>query len=73
MMSETYWINPKKGIYYTEKAYHDDIDYIYVVDFDKSDVKKQFEKFIEMIKRDGAKENMVKLKRDFSALKDLLS
>jgi len=72
-MSETYWINPKKGIYYTEKAYHDDIDYIYVVDFDKSDVKKQFEKFIEMIKRDGAKENMVKLKRDFSALKDLLS
>lgn len=71
-MSETYWINPKKGIYYTEKAYHDDIDYVYVVDFDKPDVKKQFEKFIEMIKRDGAKENMVKLKRDFSALKDLL-
>jgi hypothetical protein len=66
-------MNPKKGIYYTEKAYHNTTICVYVVDFDKPDVKKQFEKFIEMIKRDGAKENMVKLKRDFSALKDLLS
>lgn len=72
-MSETYWINPKKGIYYTEKAYHDDIDYVYVVDFDKPDVDKQFARFIETIKKDGAKESMASLKRQFSGLRELLS
>lgn len=72
-MSEIYYINPKKGIYYTRSAYHDDIDYIYVVDFDKPDLGNQFANFIDMIKKDGAKENMVALKRQFSDLRNFLS
>lgn len=72
-MSETYWINPRRGIFRTAKAYHDDIDYIYVVDFNEPDVEKQFAKFIDMIKQDGAKEHMGILKRQFSVLRDLLS
>ena len=72
-MGETYWINPKRGIYYAENAYHNTTICVYVVDFDKPDVDKQFRNFIDMIKKDGAKENMDKLKREFFALKDLLS
>jgi hypothetical protein len=71
-MYESYFIDPKKGIYFTRNAYHDDVDYIYVVDFDKPDVDKQFQSFLDMIKRDGAKQNTQNLKKQFSALRDLL-
>lgn len=71
-MYESYFINPKKGIYFTQSAYHDDVDYIYVVDFDEPDVNKQFQRFLAMIKRDGAKQNTEDLKKQFSALRDLL-
>lgn len=72
-MSESYFINPKKGIYYTRSAYHDDVDYIYVVDFDKPIVEVQFRNFLLSVKREGAKENMVELKRQFHGIRDLLS
>lgn len=64
-MSESYFINPNKGIYYTRSAYHDDVDYIYVVDFDKPNVDEQFRNFMLSVKRDGAKEHMVELMLKF--------
>lgn len=72
-MSESYWINPKKGIYYARSAYHDDVDYIYIVDFDKPNVDEQFRNFMLSVKRDGANENMQEVKRQFAALRSLLS
>ena len=71
-MAETYFINPKKGIYYTKNSYHNDVDYFYIVDFDKPDVDKQFAEFIAMTKRDGAKEGVLELKRQFRGLRELL-
>lgn len=72
-MNESYFINPKKGIYFTRSAYHDSVDYIYEVDFDKPDVNKQFQDFIRMIKEQGHKEGMRELKQQFRSLQDLLT
>lgn len=72
-MSESYFINPNKGIYYTRSAYHDNVDYIYVVDFDKPNVDEQFRNFMLSVKRDGAKEHMVELKRQFQGIREFLS
>lgn len=70
-MQQSYFINPKKGIYYTQKAYHDDIDYVYVVDFDEPDVEKQFQHFLKYVRKDGADEKMQQLKSEFKALREL--
>ena len=72
-MSESYFINPNKGIYYTRSAYHDDVDYIYVVDFDKPNVDEQFRNFMLLVKRNGVKEHMIELKRQFKDIRELLS
>ena len=72
-MREHYFIDPKKGIYYTEKTYRDDIDYIYVVDFEKPDVEKQFQTWQATVRDDGKKEGMQELKRQFKGLRELLS
>lgn len=66
-----YYINPAKGIYYTEKAYH--VDYIYVVDFEKPDVDKQFQCFLDQKEKDGEHKGMQKLKGQFRELRNLLS
>lgn len=71
-MFQSYFINPNKGIYYTERGYHDDVDYIYVVDFDAPDIDNQFNRFIRMIKKDGAEENMQQVKQQFKQLRELL-
>ena len=71
-MTETYFIDPKRGIYFTRSVYHDDIECIYVVDFDKPDVDTQFRDFMLSVKRDGAKEHMVELKRQFRGIRELL-
>jgi hypothetical protein len=68
-----YSINPKKGIYYTTKAYHDDLDYHYVVDFDKPDVHAQFLRFLQSVEGEGAKKGMRRLKEQFRGLRELLS
>jgi hypothetical protein len=73
-MQQSYFINPKKGIYYTQKAYHDDniyIDYVYVVDFDEPDIEKQFQHFLKYVRKDGADEKMQQLKSEFKALREL--
>lgn len=70
-MYQNYFINPKKGIYYTEKAYHDDVDYIYIVDFDKPNVDEQFKHFLRYVEKDGANKKMDELKKQFSALREL--
>lgn len=70
-MQQSYFINPKKGIYYMQSAYHDDVDYVYVVDFDEPDVEKQFQSFLKYVRKDGADEKMSKLKEEFSALREL--
>lgn len=68
-----YSINPNKGIYYTTKGYHDDIDYHYVVDFDKSDVDRQFQSFLDDMVNLGKKKGMTELKQQFRAIRDLLA
>lgn len=72
-MSESYFINPNKGIYYTRSAYHDDVDYIYVVDFDKPNVEDQFRSFLRYVEKDGAKKQMEELRKQFKVLGELLS
>lgn len=72
MDSWKYSINPKKGIYYTERAYHDDLDYHYVVDFEKPDVHGQFQKFLLSVEDEGAKKGMRQLKDQFRGLRELL-
>lgn len=72
MDSWEYSINPNKGIYYTTKAYHD-LDYHYVVDFDKPDVHRQFQNFLRSVEAEGARKVMKQIKDQFRGLKDLLS
>lgn len=68
-----YSLNPNKGIYYTTKAYYDDLDYHYVVDLEKPDVHKQFQAFLKTIEANGKKQAMRELKDQFRGLRDLLS
>jgi hypothetical protein len=71
--SYEYSLNPKKGIYYTENIYHDDVEYHYVVDFDKPDVPKQFQSFLKNIEANGKKAAMRDLKQQFKGLRELLA
>lgn len=66
-----YWICAR-GIYYTTSAYHDDIDYHYVVDLEKPDVGKQFQRFLEDIMGLGERKAIRDLKSQFKTLKELL-
>lgn len=68
-----YWIDQGRGIYRTENSYHDDVDYIYVVDFDKPDVDKQFRNFLDIVEENGKRKGMRELKAQFRGLRDLLS
>lgn len=61
-----------RGIYYTSKAYHDDLDYHYVVDFEKPDVGKQFQKFLETVASVGRELQVRDMKGQFKALRELL-
>ena len=70
-MQQSYFINPKKGIYYTKSAYGDEVDYVYMVDFDEPDVNKQFQHFLKYVRKDGADEKMQQLKSEFKALREL--
>jgi hypothetical protein len=70
-MIQSYSIDPKKGIYYTQTAYNNDIDYVYVVDFNEPDVEKQFQHFLKYVRKDGADEKMQQLKSEFKALRVL--
>ena len=72
-MFQSYFLNPKKGIYYTQSAYHDDVDYVYVVDFDKPNVEDQFRAFLRYVEKDGAKKQMEELRKQFKVLGELLS
>ena len=72
-MYQNYFINPKKGIYYTQSAYHGAVDYIYMVDFDKPNVDEQFKHFLRYVEKDGADKKMDALKLQFRALSQLLS
>lgn len=71
-MFESYFINPKKGIYYMKSAYHDDVDYVYLVDFDEPNVDEQFKRFLRYVEKDGAKKQMEELRKEFKALGELL-
>lgn len=70
-MSKSLWEYSicNKGIYYTENAYHDDLDYYYVVDFDKPDVHKQF---LETVANVGREMQVRGMKGQFRALRELL-
>jgi hypothetical protein len=66
-----YSISPK-GIYYTTRAYHDDLDYHYLVDLGKPDTHKQFQKFLETVAAVGREMQTRDMKVQFKALRDLL-
>ncbi len=76
-MSQNYFINPKKGIYYTaawhtQNMYGDETDYIYIVDFDEPNVDEQFKHFLRYVEKDGSDKKMDALKLQFRALSQLL-
>lgn len=70
-MYQNYFINPKKGIYYTQSVYGDEVDYIYIVDFDEPNVEEQFKHFLRYVEKDGSDKKMAELKKQFSALREL--
>jgi hypothetical protein len=70
-MYQNYFINPKKGIYYTQSVYGDEVDYIYIVDFDEPNVEEQFKHFLRYVEKDGSDKKMGELKKQFSALREL--
>ena len=70
---ETYFIDPKRGIYYTENSYNDHVDYHYVVDFNEPEVGTQFRSFLKRVEQDGADKGMIELRRQFSGLRNLFS
>ena len=72
MMFESYFINPKKGIYFTQSAYGDEIKYCYIVDFDQPNVGDQFKSFLRHVEKQGADKKMNQLKSEFKALRELL-
>lgn len=71
MIYESYFLNPKKGIYYTQSAYGDEVECVYLVDFDKPNLDEQFRRFIRHVEKDGANKKMDELKKQFSALREL--
>lgn len=71
-MYQSYFINPKKGIYYMKRAYGDEIEYVYIVDFDEPNVEEQFKSFLRCVEKDGADKKMDDLRKQFSALRQLL-
>ena len=71
-MYQTYFINPNKGIYYTKSAYGDEIEYVYMVDFDEPNPQEQFRNFLRYVEKDGAKKQMEELRRQFKVLGELL-
>ena len=72
-MQQSYFINLKKGIYYTQSAYGDEVDYVYVVDFDEPNPQEQFRHFLRYVEKDGAKKQMEELRKQFKVLGELLS
>ena len=70
-MSQHYFINTQKGIYYTNCAYGDEVEYVYIVDFDEPDVQNQFQHFLNYVRKDGADAKMQQLKTEFKALREL--
>jgi hypothetical protein len=71
MMNQNYFINPKKGIYYTQSAYGHWVEYVYIVDFDQPNVEEQFKHFLRYVEKEGASKKMAELKKQFSALREL--
>ena len=71
-MYQSYFINPKKGIYYVRSAYGGEVEWVYVVDFDKPNVEEQFKSFLRYVEKDGADKKMDDLRKQFSALRQLL-
>jgi len=71
-MYQSYFINPKKGIYYTQSAYGDEVECIYIVDFEQPNVEDQFRHFLRYVEKDGANKKMGELKQQFKALGQLL-
>ena len=70
-MYQNYFINPKKGIYYMQSAYGDEVDYVYIVDFDEPNVDEQFKNFLRYVEKEGASKKLAELKKQFSALREL--
>lgn len=50
-----YSLDKDKGIYYTSKAYYDDIDYHYEVNFTKDNYCQDFQRFIAFVFNEGKK------------------
>jgi hypothetical protein len=70
-MSQNYFIDPKKGIYYMQSAYGDEVEYVYIVDFDQPNVEEQFKHFLRYVEKEGASKKMAELKKQFSVMREL--
>ena len=70
-MRQSYFIDPERGIYYTQSAYGDEVERIYMVDFADPDINDQFQSFQRWVRKDGADEKMSKLREQFKALREL--
>jgi hypothetical protein len=71
MRFDEFWVSDK-GIYTTRNVYHDDIEYIFYVEFDSPDRGKQFKDFLELIRRQGEQRNLSKLKQEFKTLRSII-
>lgn len=70
---EEYYID-EDGIYFLETAYGDEVIRTYVVNMDnEARCAKQFEDFIEAIKKEGASEELRSIKKQFKELLSFLS
>lgn len=72
-MFENYFIDPKMGIYFTRSAYGDEVERVFMVEFDSPDCEKQFRSFLRYVEKDGAKKQMEELRKQFKVLGELLS
>lgn len=71
-MRQTYYIDPAKGIYYLNGAYDNPANRAYVVCFDTPNIESAFAGFLGHVRKEGAREQMQKLRQQFDALRELL-
>lgn len=71
-MRQTYYIDTAKGIYYLNSVYDNEANRVYVVRLDAPNAAELFASFLNDVRKDGAREQMQRLRKQFDALRQLL-
>lgn len=73
MYMESYFID-KRGIYTTRSIYHDDVEYVYHVDFEDEPEKmaENFSSFLRRVRKEGGDEKMRNVKAEFKNLREFM-